>query len=510
MSNDLIAAREDQTEWYTGLGIAESIADISSGVESENWVEAGIGIVATAGEAAAWATDPFGQLIQYGVSWLMEHLQPLRDALDWLAGDPPQIEAYAQTWRNVSTAVAATATTLRDRSQADTTSWQGAAANTYRSHATALAQAITDTAKTAELISLVVSVAGMLVASVRELVRDMIAELVAILIERAWLWAAETATVVGAPAAEAQIQALVAKWVGKVARVIAKLIRSLNNLDGLTKKLDELWELIRQALRRLGKEDVEEPNPEAKNPIAAPNQKSPTTKSSPDGTTSSAESPSGPTSSTPTTPEGTTTKPSGTGSPSGDASRAPTQPSGTASPSGDGAPTASGTGSGNKPPGERPPAGAARPDQPDPNVPGPAGRKILQPAHPRHHLDRIRPNSRTRGRNTVILPSHRDQIVADIADIQAGRAHWNPNTSRYEINGRVYGVEENGTVFPESGPGFVQLDRNEYEMLKKIIEHDGDVDAAQQAVHRNPRFANDEAWERVAQLYRDHHRGGSQ
>jgi uncharacterized protein YukE len=364
MSNDLIAAREDQTEWYTGLGIAESIADISSGVESENWVEAGIGIVATAGEAAAWATDPFGQLIQYGVSWLMEHLQPLRDALDWLAGDPPQIEAYAQTWRNVSTAVAATATTLRDRSQADTTSWQGAAANTYRSHATALAQAITDTAKTAELISLVVSVAGMLVASVRELVRDMIAELVAILIERAWLWAAETATVVGAPAAEAQIQALVAKWVGKVARVIAKLIRSLNNLDGLTKKLDELWELIRQALRRLGKEDVEEPNPEAKNPIAAPNQKSPTTKSSPDGTTSSAESPSGPTSSTPTTPEGTTTKPSGTGSPSGDASRAPTQPSGTASPSGDGAPTASGTGSGNKPAARRRrPTGPARPER---------------------------------------------------------------------------------------------------------------------------------------------------
>ncbi len=66
MTNDLIAAPEDQTHWYTGLGIAESIADIVLGVESENWVEAGIGIFATAAEGAAWATDPFGQLIQHG------------------------------------------------------------------------------------------------------------------------------------------------------------------------------------------------------------------------------------------------------------------------------------------------------------------------------------------------------------------------------------------------------------------------------------------------------------
>ncbi len=35
--------------------------------------------------------DSIGTLVSYGVAWLIEHVKPLSDALDWLAGDPDQI-----------------------------------------------------------------------------------------------------------------------------------------------------------------------------------------------------------------------------------------------------------------------------------------------------------------------------------------------------------------------------------------------------------------------------------
>jgi hypothetical protein len=42
----------------------------------------------------------------------MEHVKPLSEALDWLAGDPGQISAHAQTWRNVASRLSGEADAL--------------------------------------------------------------------------------------------------------------------------------------------------------------------------------------------------------------------------------------------------------------------------------------------------------------------------------------------------------------------------------------------------------------
>jgi hypothetical protein len=39
------------------------------------------------------------------VAWIIEHVKPLSQALDWLAGDPGQIAGHAQTWRNVASSL---------------------------------------------------------------------------------------------------------------------------------------------------------------------------------------------------------------------------------------------------------------------------------------------------------------------------------------------------------------------------------------------------------------------
>ncbi|MFI6076132.1 hypothetical protein ACIA5C_31750 [Actinoplanes sp. NPDC051343] len=45
-------------------------------------------------DALAVISDPTGALFQYGVACIIDHVKPLSEALDWLAGDLAQIAAH--------------------------------------------------------------------------------------------------------------------------------------------------------------------------------------------------------------------------------------------------------------------------------------------------------------------------------------------------------------------------------------------------------------------------------
>jgi hypothetical protein len=53
--------------------------------ESGSWIDGTIGGFGVAMDALGVMTDPLGTLVSWGVAWLIEHLKPLSDALDWLA-----------------------------------------------------------------------------------------------------------------------------------------------------------------------------------------------------------------------------------------------------------------------------------------------------------------------------------------------------------------------------------------------------------------------------------------
>jgi hypothetical protein len=90
------------------------------------------------------------------------------------------------------------------------------------------------------------------------------------------------------------------------------------------------------------------------------------------------------------------------------------------------------------------------------DVAGPARGKTLRAPHPRHSFSGINPKN-VRAENSLILPEARQAVDGDIEAIAAGRAHFYAEMGRYEVNGRSYGVEESGTVFPDSGPGIVKI-----------------------------------------------------
>ncbi|WP_328962991.1 hypothetical protein [Streptomyces virginiae] len=119
---------------------------------------------------------------------------------------------------------------------------------------------------------------------------------------------------------------------------------------------------------------------------------------------------------------------------------------------------------------------------------GPAAGKELKPPNARHTVSGSA-SGEVKESNSVILRGQQTSVAQDIADIASGKATYVKELDRYEVNGRIYGVEESGRTYPDSGPGIVKLDRNEYAALQQVAKAKGDISAAPQLT-RNPRFTN--------------------
>jgi hypothetical protein len=325
MTNPLIAERKDSTTAVTGIGIAESAVDIYNGVQSGSWVEGGIGALGGGLEVLSLVLDPIGTLGQYAVSWVIEHVAPLRDALNWLAGDADQIAAYAQTWKNVSQAVAGVAADYQAEVTNGTSGWAGPAADAYRNNAGQQGEHITAAGTGAETIGTVVEVVGVLVGVVRGIVRDLVAECISTLLIRLPQWLAELGLTLGlaTPHVAASVAALVSKWVGRITDIITKLTRSVEKLRPIMAKLGEIWEAIKRGLQKL----------RPSGGTASPNAPSTVRSATPTTTPSGSATPTTPSSATPATPS-TTTTPSGSADAPTTSGATPTTPSGTTTPSG--------------------------------------------------------------------------------------------------------------------------------------------------------------------------------
>lgn len=260
--NPLVAEREDSTQWYTGLGIVESINDTADGIESGSWIDTTLGVAGTGLDALGLVLDPVGSVVAWGVAWLMEHLEPLSDALDSLAGDPDQVRANAQTWKNVSDHLAQAASDLRSAVVRDIADWSGQAAEAYRFSAQDQHEALNGLTRAAGAIGTGVELAGTIVGVVREIVRDLIAECISTLAVRLPMWLAEVGLTlgIGTPWVVGQVATLVAKWVKRIGKFLEALISSFRKLSPLLSKLDELIEALRDVLRRMSGRDPMDPN----------------------------------------------------------------------------------------------------------------------------------------------------------------------------------------------------------------------------------------------------------
>lgn len=109
-----------------------------------------------------------------------------------------------------------------------------------------------------------------------------------------------------------------------------------------------------------------------------------------------------------------------------------------------------------------------------------------RPARPsatqRHELDRIKPSTHVKKRNSVALPG-----IDTRAEIELiGQGHGQlVGDSRYRINGRVYVRKPDGAMYPERGDGIVQLTNPQFRTLRLLIKHDGRTVGFNKATERD-------------------------
>ncbi len=252
--NPLIAERVDTTPWYAGITLVEGIVDVKNGIESDSWVSTTIGTAFAAVDGALLYLDPLGQMGSWIVAMCIEHIDFLSEALDWLAGDPDQVAANAATWRNVAANTRLAADEFRAAVWRELPQWSGASADVYRAQAEVELLALQGYAEAADAKGSAVDRSGIVVQIVRTVVRDLIADFVSTLVIRSQEWSAEVALTLGGatPWVAAQISGLAAKWALRIAKVVDGLIRSIDQLVALLRKVDEYTEGINARPRASG------------------------------------------------------------------------------------------------------------------------------------------------------------------------------------------------------------------------------------------------------------------
>ncbi|ACU36517.1 hypothetical protein Amir_2580 [Actinosynnema mirum DSM 43827] len=235
--------------WATGISLAESAMDTYKGFAEGNWIEAGLGTVGLVADAASLAVDPFGTLLSSAASFLMEHMQPLKQMLDWLAGNPPVIDSYSQTWNNVAQELKAVAEDYASAVRTGTEGWTGPAAEAYRRSAAEHGDALSGAASAAGAVGTVVGLMGMVVAFVREFVRDLIADLVGKLI--AWVLEAVFSLGFGTPVIVAQAITAISKWGARIAEIVQKLLNTIKKVSPMIARLVEVFEKIAKVVGKI-------------------------------------------------------------------------------------------------------------------------------------------------------------------------------------------------------------------------------------------------------------------
>ncbi|WP_409491110.1 DUF6531 domain-containing protein [Amycolatopsis sp. cmx-11-12] len=248
---------QDSTKAYSGVPLVESAMDLKSAIESGDWAAVAMGAVGTALDALTTAMDPFGAVFAAGVGWLIEHVGPLKEALNALTGDADAIAAQAQTWTNIAKELGDVAVELTDLVKKDLQEWKGDAADAYRKRAEDVSGLLTAAQKGSEGAGSGVKTAGEVVAAVRTLVRDIIAELVGHLIS----WALQVVFTlgIGLTWVVPQVIAAVAKTASKIAGLTTKLVKALKALMPLLKRADSLFDHVGKALKGLKGGDVKPP-----------------------------------------------------------------------------------------------------------------------------------------------------------------------------------------------------------------------------------------------------------
>jgi len=253
--NPLVAAPAvSEPSAFGGAYLLQDGADIAHAIQSGDWVEGGMAAFSAALDAVGTVIDPIGTLLANGLGWVLDHIEPLRGWLQDLTGNAAEVQAFAQTWANVSNQLNQVGGDLQHR-LSDLDDMSGATIDAYRAHVKALADTVASTGTWAGSVGSGLEIASGLVQAVYELVRDGIAQVVGTAISA--LITAGVTLGFATPVAIGQIVTRVSSVATRVGKFIEKLLASARKLLPL---FDKICAVIEKVYRKVhGKGSPEQP-----------------------------------------------------------------------------------------------------------------------------------------------------------------------------------------------------------------------------------------------------------
>ncbi|MET0425283.1 MAG: WXG100 family type VII secretion target, partial [Actinoplanes sp.] len=200
--------------------IVEDIERIAAGVRTAAWLDGAVAVARDGLSGLAPGPDPVGVLRP---TWLLDQVRPLTDPLDWLAGDPAQVSAHAQAWRQTAHTLGAEADHLSRASRSELPQWSGPAADAYAGWAAGQVLALGALSRAASTVAAMSEDAGALIGTVRRLIRDAVVTVVSKLLAYA-----------PDPAAASE---LCAECASRITQWLRDLIANLRRLNALANRL---------------------------------------------------------------------------------------------------------------------------------------------------------------------------------------------------------------------------------------------------------------------------------
>lgn len=277
--NDVLKSAKGETdsEKYkvdSALEGAGAVQDVFGGAEkllNGDWTEGLLSLAGAVPDIVEVIKNPLETLMSWGFGWIIEHVDFLKEPLDWVSGDQDALDLEVQKWLEVGKYVKATAETLTDEVQKNCMDWSGAAADAYRAYVQKQLNAYREIVRLAELAGNIINICKTVLSVVRTIIRDLITDTLAkiVMIIARYPPPAYPAALAaeGVPfAIEKSTEAMT--WAEKLMRVLLRaksmLMDFYKNVGDLLKKGDvfegagmgAFWEVAKEAGKTAVKEVV--------------------------------------------------------------------------------------------------------------------------------------------------------------------------------------------------------------------------------------------------------------
>lgn len=248
-----LVRKGDETPATEGAGLFHDATEAVTKITDGDWGEGLFSAGGAVAGVAQFLLDPIAGLLSAGFGWLIEHVDFLREPLDWLVGDQQTLDGMAKTWASVADYLGGTAAELGHAVKNDTAAWQGRDSDSYRAFGADRAATYAAVAESARGMSLLVTTCKTVLKVVRDIVRDLITEAVGKLISICLRWVpAVGAFGAGVAGAIAECVPMAVKYATEAIGMCQKLTRVFAKAGGLFNWLDGLLGRAQQALARRG------------------------------------------------------------------------------------------------------------------------------------------------------------------------------------------------------------------------------------------------------------------